>query len=300
MLGLPSLRAVLGTALLAALAGALAVAFVGTAAVGWDYYLSSAVAKPGHPSHELFRPGGPVGLTTGLLGTALLAALAVHPLRKRHPNARWVGSMTAWMNFHVVAGIAGPAFILLHSGLRWTHGIAGMAFWAMTGVVVTGVFGRYLFVYIPLAVGDSGQRLQERREQLVQLRADLVTHTEAVDDDALNEAIALCRDVDCTVDDFAGLVRLNRELEERGRAVRVLLKGSSLPAEVRREVEGRLIRTLQLQSKVETWHVTQRLSRYWRLLHEPVTNAMYTLAVVHIAITLFVGGSWSALLALLD
>ena len=76
--------------------------------------------------------------------------------------------------------------------------------------------------------------------------------------------------------------------------MRALLEGSSLSPELRRDVARRLIATLQLQGRVETWHVTQRLSRYWRLLHEPVTDAMYTLAAVHVAVALFVGGSWSA------
>jgi len=300
VLRIPTLRAVVGTAALALFGGALAVGFVGIAAIGWDYYALDEAARPGHPSHELLRPGGPVGLVTALVGTALLAALAAHPLRKRYPNARWAGSMTAWMNFHVVAGVAAPAYILLHSGLRWGHGVAGMALWAMIGVVVTGAFGRYLFAFIPLLAQDSGQRLQQRRERLVELRADLVARTEAERDEALDEAIALCRDVDFDARDFAGLVRLSRDLEERDRAVRSLLEGSSLPPQLRRDVARRLAATLQLQGRVETWHVTQRLSRYWRLLHEPVTNAMYTLAVVHVAIALFVGGSWPALLELLD
>ena len=72
----------------------------------------------------------------------------LYPLRKRWGWLGSQGNSRHWLDFHVVLGTAAPLVIALHSSFKF-GGIAGMAFWIMTAVTLSGFIGRYLYSQIP-------------------------------------------------------------------------------------------------------------------------------------------------------
>ncbi len=119
------------------------------AAIAAAWILYRALAPDGA------APSTAVGHGFGVAGAALMLWAEVgHSLRKRAVHrplfpTRW--SLAA----HVVAGLVGPALVLLHTGWRF-RGLAGVVTVLTLGVVASGVAGR--FVYGVTAAPGGGRR----------------------------------------------------------------------------------------------------------------------------------------------
>ncbi len=105
-----------------------------------------------------FRAGDQLSTYCGLVGTLLMLIAAIYPIFRRIRAFRWLASNTMWFDFHLMAGIVGPMFIMLHSRLKLDTWVSA-AFWSMAIVVVSGFLGRYLYTMVPEL--SSGTELEE-------------------------------------------------------------------------------------------------------------------------------------------
>ena len=64
------------------------------------------------------------------------------------------------MDFHVIAGVTAPIVIAFHASFKF-RGIAGVAFWIMLAVALSGVIGRYLYAQIPRSLNAAELSLTE-------------------------------------------------------------------------------------------------------------------------------------------
>ena len=71
-------------------------------------------------------------------------------------------------------GLAAPLLVALHSAFKF-GGLAGMAYWIMMAVVVSGIVGRYLYAQIPRSRKDAELSLAELQKMNAQLGEDLRT-----------------------------------------------------------------------------------------------------------------------------
>ena len=127
----------------------VSLVFVGAfAAYGFDYYTLAWKDRPFSPKHMLLRPSGPIGVNLGVFGVLMFFLIYLYPLRKKWGWLGRQGNSRHWLDFHVVLGTAAPLVIALHSSFKF-GGIAGMAFWIMTVVTLSGFVGRYLYSQIP-------------------------------------------------------------------------------------------------------------------------------------------------------
>lgn len=148
----------------------ISIAFVGAfAAYGFDYYTLSWKDRPFSPKHMLLRPSGPVGVNLGVFGVLLFFVIFLYPLRKRWGWLGRQGNSRHWLDFHVIMGTAAPLVIALHSSFKF-GGIAGMAFWIMTAVTLSGFIGRYLYAQIPRSLNAAELTIKEIQDAEVQLR----------------------------------------------------------------------------------------------------------------------------------
>ncbi len=109
---------------------------------GWDYYTLGYSQRPFSSKHTELKPSGTIGLKLGITGFTMLALVYLYPLRKYWPALGRVGKTKNWFNFHVFLGLSAPAVITFHCAFK-TRGFAGMAYWAMIALVVSGLIGRY-------------------------------------------------------------------------------------------------------------------------------------------------------------
>src|SRR5712664_1172088 len=150
---------------------ALAVVLV-IAGYGWNYYTLSAAQRPFSPKHQLLRPSGTIGIKLGMVGVLMFFLIYLYPLRKHWGWLGRQGNSRHWLDFHVVLGATAPIIIAFHSSFKFGN-IAGMAFWSMLVVTLSGFVGRYLYSQIPRGLGAAELSKKEMQETEEKLRKEL-------------------------------------------------------------------------------------------------------------------------------
>ena len=140
------------------------------AAYGFDYYRLDPLQRPFSAKHAALRPSGPIGLNLGYLGLAMFFTIFLYPIRRRWQWLAQKGSSKHWLNFHMLLGVMAPFVIAFHSSFKFS-GFAGMAFWIMVAVAVSGVVGRYVYGQIPRSLNAaeiSSSELEAQHKHLAQ------------------------------------------------------------------------------------------------------------------------------------
>lgn len=143
---------------------------VGTIGLGWDYFRLPIMARPWDALHDTLGAGGEWGHLLGMVGSGLMLGNLLYLVRRRWAGFSRLGSVQAWLAFHVAAGIGGVAMVLAHSGGDFTNPIAFVSTVAAVVVLVTGVLGRW--IYGQVSHGADGEETSEG-ELIGRLRAAL-------------------------------------------------------------------------------------------------------------------------------
>jgi len=139
---------------------------------GFGYYWSSPAQRALSPKHDYLKPSGTIGLRLGMFGFLLFLLIFLYPLRKKWAWLGRQGSSKRWLDFHVLLGLLAPVVVTFHSSFKFS-GIAGVAFWIMVVVALSGVVGRYVYAQIPRSLNSAELSLQEAQEQSVRMAAQL-------------------------------------------------------------------------------------------------------------------------------
>ena len=272
------------------------------AGYGHDYYTLGALQRPLSPKHEILRPSGTIGVKLGMFGVLLFFLIYLYPLRKHWGWLGRQGNSRHWLDFHVVLGATAPIIIAFHSSFKFGN-IAGMAFWSMLVVTLSGFVGRYLYSQIPRGLGAaelSKKEMQETeeklRKELAEQRANFGFSVEALyllptaDEVASTPMISSL--LSMFLIDFkrpfkASLVRL----QEAGFGAWLFSFCGLLPT--RDQKLERAIRVAQKEATLSK-HIlfltrTQQVFRLWHVVHRPFSYAFAILAILHIGIALFMG-----------
>lgn len=153
-----------------------ALALVGITAyfavTGFSYYVTPVPERPFHAAHQRLRPGGVIGIRLGISALLMFFFIYLYPLRKKLKFLRFMGSTKHILDYHIILGLCAPIWVAMHSAFKF-RGIAGVAFWIMLCVVISGIVGRYLYSQIPRSRKDSEFTLVElehlRMEAALQL-----------------------------------------------------------------------------------------------------------------------------------
>jgi hypothetical protein len=287
------------------LAGAWAIAIaliLAIAVYGFDYYTLSSADRPFSPKHALLRPSGSIGIKLGMIGVGMFMMIYLYYFRKRWNWLKNIGTTRHWLDFHIVLGVTAPIIIAFHAAFKF-RGIAGMAFWIMVAVALSGIVGRYLYAQIPRRLNAAEFSWQELQDQQLALThqmagqkifppgalaaafhipsADMVSHKSAwgallwmfaLDVARPFRVAALRRRVlgfGGIVMSFGGFLRSkNPELEA---VVQIAKRQASLSK--RMVFLGR----------------TQQVFQLWHVVHRPFSYAFVVLAILHIATAMLLG-----------
>lgn len=116
-----------------------------------------------------FRPGCELAVNFGYVGTFVMISGLVYVWRRRLGFMKNWGSLRAWFDWHVMTGVVGPAFILMHSAAKLDNWVS-LAFWSMIGTVVSGILGRYLSTEVPERASTAMVETLEVDKELAALR----------------------------------------------------------------------------------------------------------------------------------
>ena len=285
---------------LAAASSVIGVAFL--VAYGFDYYLASSADRLYHPKHELLRPSGEVGWWLGVFGLSLFALIFLYALRKKWPWLASLGNSRHWFNYHVLMGMVAPVVIAFHAAFRF-RGLAGIAYWIMLAVAVSGIIGRYIYGQIPRSRNAAELSLQESKQLQERLMAKLTTQrlvrpvdlarlfqlpsAKYVDQESTIRALCTLLWIDCKRPFRVAKVR--RGALGWGGKLFTLggLLSSRKPAleyviEVARE-QAAISKKLLFLGK------SQKVFQLWHVVHRPFSYSFAVLAVVHVVVSVLFG-----------
>ncbi|MCG6968887.1 MAG: hypothetical protein LJE85_03880 [Gammaproteobacteria bacterium] len=115
----------------------ITAAIIGLIGYGWSQW-----------SQINFRASFDFTYNSGLTGGILMLVTLVYALRKRVKILKKFGGMEGWYYFHLIGGVVGPFVIIFHSAFSLRSINSTMAFVAMMLVVISGLFGRYIYTRI--------------------------------------------------------------------------------------------------------------------------------------------------------
>jgi len=143
------------------------IIFSALAYMGGSYYLTPIYDTPNapgrmfHPLHALWSARGSIGHTLGVIGTFMMLSIYIYVARKRLKFMRNWGSIRVWLQLHIFMGLCGPMFVLYHSTFKLDQQVPTLSFWAMWGVVVSGIVGRWLYSQIPKTMAGTELSMQD-------------------------------------------------------------------------------------------------------------------------------------------
>ncbi len=267
----------------------------GTALVsGLDYYLLPMDQRAYSGLASMYSPTGLVGHGFGIVGTFLIVVgVTGYMARKRLAFLAHAGSLKHWLEVHIFLCTLGPFLVLLHTTFKF-GGLVSIAFWSMTIVVVSGVFGRYVYARIPKTVNGRFLALDAVRERLSDLSAAIAART-SLPVAELEDVLAPATGVPWTRSLAAALataVRDDFRQRRHARGVRRYLHARRVP----RELHGPVLRLVREQNRLRQRAVLlqpfQRMFRYWHVVHLPLAMVMFLVLSVHVVVAVLFGYTW--------
>jgi hypothetical protein len=282
---------------------ALAIALIIALAIyGFSYYTLSSTERPFSPKHALLKPSGAIGVKLGFMGFAMFLGIFVYPLRKRWLWLSRQGSSRHWLDIHVLLGLTAPFIVAFHSSFKF-RGFAGMAFWIMVAVSLSGVIGRYLYAQIPRRLNSAEMSLKELQEVQAQLsqrlekqrllpEADVRSLLRLPSPERVQELSIVTALGYMMVLDLARAFRvaqLRRHALSFGEAMLTLggfwpTRNASLEKAIASAREEAAIskRVLFLSRSQQVFHL-------WHVVHKPFSYSFALLAVFHIVVVMMMG-----------
>jgi hypothetical protein len=280
---------------------ALALVLV-IAGYGLDYYTLSAANRPLSAKHEALRPSGPIGIKLGMFGVFLFFLIYLYPLRKKWGWLGRMGNSRHWLDFHVVLGSTAPIVIAFHSTFKFGN-IAGMAFWSMLAVTISGFVGRYLYSQIPRNLNAAELTMKEMLEIEESMRQELSTQklTFGKRMESLYD-LPTPRDVAHmpTILALAYMILIDLKRPFQLSLLRLQATGfgtwlGSLGG-LRRTGDLKLERAIVvarkqagLSKRILFLSRTQQVFNLWHVIHRPFSYAFAILALAHIGLALYMG-----------
>jgi hypothetical protein len=272
------------------------------AGYGFNYYTLSAAQRPFSPKHELLRPSGSIGITLGMFGVFLFFLIYLYPLRKHWGWLGRQGNSRHWLDFHVVLGTTAPFIIAFHASFKFGN-IAGMAFWSMLLVTLSGFVGRCLYSQIPRGLSAaelSRKELQEKeeifRKELEEQKRTFGYCIEALYHLPSPEHVASTPLVEALFSMI--LIDFKRPFQASLARLQAVGFGTWLFSfcGLRHTPDRKLERAIEvaqtqaaLSKRVLFLKRTQQVFQLWHVIHRPFSYAFAILAMLHIGIALLMG-----------
>jgi len=257
-------------------------------AAGVSYYLTPIEERAHHPLYWTLKPGGTLGLRFGMAGLLMMTVMHLYSVRKRLRSWRRLGALGRWLDLHILLGILGPLFVVLHSSFK-VGGLVAISFWSMVAVALSGVFGRYLYLKIPRA--RTGEELTLADVE----KADREITQRLREEFGANSAFLEKLDHVAAPPDTGGLWRLLVWLvaEDLGLHRRALMEVArslpGLPPDLASKVFDVVRQKAVLRRRIQLWGALHRLFHHWHVVHRPFAVVMYLFVLVHVTVATMTG-----------
>ncbi len=237
------------------------------------------------------------GYYLGIIGSVMMLALLLYPLRKRLQAMRSFGSVRFWFRLHMLLGVTGPALILLHSNFSLGSFNSTVALVTMLIVAGSGFIGRFLYSRIH-------KGLYGRRAHVREILDDASAFKSAIFTDNPNASSvlqALQEHEMRRLSQSAGLIQslwrvLTGKLASAGLRRRLKINiyamidqrsahegwNRSTRTAWLKAYRGHIDNYFQAVARAEAFVVCERLFSLWHMLHLPLFIILVLAALVHV------------------
>jgi hypothetical protein len=228
-------------------------------------------------------PAHGVGYGLGIAGLSLMWLQLLYTLRKRARFMRGLGRPASWFQLHMVAGVIGPAAILVHCNFEIGAVNSRIALLSMLVVAASGFAGRVLYTRIHASLHGGRLELRWLQQDLLLQRGDLAEAARQAPGVA-EQLQAFERAALAPAEGFARAVSRFAAAGARARRTRIacrrLLQGGAGhgAADARRAVDAYLAAAL----RVVRFSAYERLFALWHVLHVPLCILLFGAAAVHV------------------
>jgi thioredoxin reductase/Pyruvate/2-oxoacid:ferredoxin oxidoreductase delta subunit len=258
---------------------------------GWDYYTLSPVERLHSAQHAALKPAGTWGHGVGIVATAFMLLNFFYPVRKRARSLSGVGSIRGWLDFHMFVGFMSPLVIAFHAAFQSNNQLATATAAALLIVVLTGIFGRFIYGLVPSSGGKDVQladlvgnweRLKARVEPLI---ADS-------DNPELLQRIFASAATPARRGSLLGLfLRLPfQAVRSRLRLLRARSHFDDHDAYT--DFRDGYLRLARIRTQIGFYQALKRLMRTWRMFHASLAGFLVIAIAAHIAVSLYLGYGW--------
>ena len=259
------------------------------AVVAWTgrtYYALPVSERPLHDAHQILRSSGLLGLPWGIAGYVLIILNLGYLLRRGFVRWEWMGSLRAWMSFHVFTGFVGALLVLLHSAFLARSPMGTIASVSLWIVVLTGVVGRFIYAHVPrsvlgqeLELSELTRELEEKRRVLLEKGVGVQASGAAADNRRRGVAASLAAMIE-------GDREAAREYSELSRAVMASPELAASAGEIL-PLAKRFVKEKQWLSRYEE---LRDLMGMWRFFHRWFAIVMLAVALCHVLVATGLGG----------
>lgn len=270
-------------------------AFAVLLSYSWSYYRLPWESRFDASLHRQLRSSGSIGHLYGNVGIGLILGNLLYLVRRRFVHVPWLGSMRAWMDWHVFSGIVGPAFVLLHSAFTLRTWPAIVSAVSLAIVVVTGLFGRYLYRLVPRIADGRQEPAEELAADVDHALMDL--HRLGPGSPQAAELVetrveTAVQNVGRSLTGLGAIVSTLRVLwrlrDLRG-AARVVAAGAGAAPSAAVEIGRAAAGIGRLIARAELVDTLARAASFWRGLHRNLVVVMLIAASLHVSIAIYLG-----------
>lgn len=217
-------------------------------------------------------PSDPLSVWLGTLGLASMIIMLIYSFARRLKFMRNIARLSYWLHLHIFLGVQGFLFVCFHSLPMFSSGHfrilnpGVLNFLAVVVVIASGFFGRWLFSMVPKTLGGRHMEAKDVEAELTEMNAVLPA-----------SVTALWHGVPAT----RSILDMVKADSDRRVAQRKLDTMALEP-----QVYALASRRLQLERHKAALSVTQRVFRYWILLHRPIAAMLYVLSALHLVLAL--------------
>jgi hypothetical protein len=209
-----------------------------------------------------------------------MVVMLLYSVARRSRALRGVARLSAWLHFHIFLGVQGMVCVFFHSLHLFTRAYAVnllnpavLSFAAVAIVFFSGLFGRYLYSFIPHTLGGEQMAAREVETELQKLGP-------------MPAGVEPLTKLGSPPRTFVGLLSADWATRRALRALPAL----KLAVEAHALVERRL----KLQRRLHALTAAERVFQRWIVLHRPLATVMYILAVVHVVLSYMYAMSYGA------
>jgi hypothetical protein len=230
-------------------------------------------------------------MASGTAAAGMLLFVYLYPLRRKW---KWLSQRSQtrhWLDYHNLMGLAAAILIAFHSAFK-LRGVAGLAWWSVIALVVSGIVGRYLFGKLPSKPGEVEASLGEMETVREGLMAQ-VKSLNAVTRKELKRLLVLPSAAEVQSLPLPQALWLVIALHVRQwTAIWRLRRGATAQLNHRWDLRAILpvVRKQTALSKDMLFLAKSRqLFRLWHMVHRPFAYALAILTVWHVLVVTFPG-----------